>query len=186
MEFHMNKVLSTAAVMAAILSGNVMASETIMITGVMAEKPCSVGDSGNDVLKLRKIDVKKINEKSVGEKVHEQSEVFNIHDCPEFDGIVIRFEADTVPGFESAIVNDQQPSGDVVAHYLIDNRTTAQPVTYPYNIMLTGNEALKAQTAGGYNFPVLVGYQKIAEVQKDVSPAGATHSVVTLSFSYVK
>lgn len=182
----MKKVFLAAAVMAALSSTGVMA-EDLTITGGMLEKGCIIGESGNADIYLDKITVAQVTNATVGTKFAEKAASFNIHNCPNY-GIAITFRGDIHPTDPEAIVNDIKPSGDVVAHYMVDNSDKMSLLNLNGGMNLsaeyTPEEHKKALSDEGYDYPVIVGYKKVADVQSGVSPAGLTRSVVTLDITY--
>ena len=181
----MKKVFLAASVMAALVSGSALASDTLTIDGEMIESGCIVGNNGNADINLVKITVDQLKAAAIGGNLAEQASSFNIHDCPAYD-ILISFSADVPPGFPQAIVNDLQPSGDVVAHYMFNNDRMSVVGFDAYLGDYYDDARAQAQTPEGYDFPVWVGYKKIAEVQPGVSPAGLTHSSVTVDITYMQ
>ncbi|WP_410750264.1 hypothetical protein [Citrobacter sp. U14242] len=184
----MKKVFLAAAVMATLVSGRALASDTLTIDGEMIESGCIVGNNGNADINLDKITVDQLKAAAIGGNLAEKASSFNIHDCPAYD-IALSFSADVPPGFPQAIVNDLQPSGDVVAHYMRDDYY-GDHMTIVGRLRFFGDyyddARAQMQTPEGYDYPVSVGYKKIAEVQPGVSPAGLTHSSVTVNITYMQ
>ena len=178
----MKKVFLAAAVMAALASTSVMA-ETLTIDGELLEKGCIIGKNGNADINLNKITVAEVTNAGIGTKFAEKAASFNIHNCPNY-GIAIALRGDIHPTDSEAIVNDIKPSGDVVAHYMVDNSDHVSLLNLGGGITLSAESTPEALSDEGYDYPVIVGYKKVADVQSGVSPAGLTRSVVTLDIIY--
>ncbi|HAU4331431.1 hypothetical protein P2H57_16830 [Citrobacter freundii] len=186
----MKKVLLAASVMAALISGHVMASDTITINGEIIEKGCTIGENGNANIDLRTVTVAQVKETGIGSELANQADYFMIKDCPAGYEVELNFIADIPPGYDNGIVNTEAPSNTVVAHYLRDARPTHISdhvyLTNPSRnqIYLDNDERTKAQSSTGFSFPIESGYLKTAEVDGENTPAGLTKSVVTLNVYY--
>lgn len=178
----MKKVFLAAAIMATLASGNAMA-ETITINGEVIENGCDVGNNGSADITLDKITVPQVKAAAIGSHLGNKLDNFKLSNCPAYD-INVQFIADAVPTNATAIVNTEKPSNTVIAHYLY-NSSNNQALNGTTQVLdAASQEAIAAQSAAGYLFPVNVGYTKIAEVDDDASPAGITKSIVTLNITY--
>jgi len=177
MEYPMKKVFLAAAVMAALVSGNVMA-DTITINGEIIENGCTIGNNGNADLNLNKITVPQVKAAAIGAHLANQADSFKISNCPNYS-VFIEFIGDEVPGMPDSIVNTESPSNTVLGHYLFNNDN--EDTLVGFTAVVGGPQA---QSAAGMQYPVNVGYVKIAEVDDQDSPAGVTKSVVTLNVTY--
>ena len=178
----MKKVFLAAAVMAAMASGSVMA-ETITINGEIIENGCQVGTNNNANITLNKITVPQVKAATVGTHLANKLDSFKLSNCPAYN-INIQFVADAVTTDPTAIVNTVTPSNTVIAHYLYNEGNNAALNGTTQILDVNSPEAIAAQSAAGYDFPVNVGYTKIAEVDDTASPAGLTQSAVTLIITY--
>lgn len=180
----MKKVFSVAIVMTTLISTNVMAetieNDQITIGGSVVEKTCTVGDGINTDINLAPITVEQVKNAAIGEYLGDKAASFNIHDCPQDLQIRVRLTGETLDFEGLPLVNELKPSGDVVAHYFEDAVEQA-PLVTDSTVLLPAAVSEQASTPGGYDYPVNVGYVKIADVKPGTSPAGKTRSIVTLS-----
>lgn len=181
----MKRVFLAAAITAALTSANGMA-DTITLNGELLEEGCKIGNNDTSDITLNKITAKQVKEVAVGTELLNQTDSFKISNCPGYD-VRIEFNATAPANFPDAIVNTDTPSGDYVAHYLRDARRVDRiSLTNPSTnaAWLAGDEARAAQSAAGFQFPVLVGYTKIQDVPIGATPSGTTTSTVDLTITY--